>query len=413
MKIACISIGDELLIGQVINKNAAWIGERCSALGATIVAHSVVGDNAKDLAGEIDRLSRASDMVLLTGGLGPTHDDITKDVLAEMVNDVLVDHEPWMDHLTALMERMGRDVTARNAEQARVPKSAVVLHNEYGTAPGLMMNVNDTKVVAMPGVPVEMRYIMTEHIMPMIAAVIDTEESGTTLYQTLHTTGVAESTLADLLEDLDSVLGESSLAFLPNLRGVRLRIGAFGLGAEHRKSELIRIKNYIEDRAGKFIVGDGAEPLAQVVGSLLLARAETVSVAESCTGGMLGAAFTDIPGSSSWFEGGLLTYSNEAKINQLGVTREMLTQHGAVSEEVAFEMSTRVRAKFGTTWGIGITGVAGPGGGTSDKPVGLVWISVAGPEATETKRFIFGKDRSMNRERSVGAALGMVWGKLT
>lgn len=409
MKIACISIGDELLIGQVINKNAAWIGEQCSAIGANVVAHSVIGDNAEDLISELERLGKVCDLVLLTGGLGPTHDDITKHVLAEIVNDTLIENQDWIVHLTALMKRMGRELTSRNAAQAMVPSSATVLHNEYGTAPGLQMAINNTIVIAMPGVPVEMRYLMNEHVLPLIKTTIANESDGVKLYHTLLTTGVAESTLADILGDPSSFLNSSSLAFLPNLRGVRLRIGAAGEDAEIRERELARIVDYIRNRAGQYLFGSGSDTLPQVIGSLLIQNEQTIAVAESCTGGLLGAACTDVPGSSGWFEGGVLTYSNAAKSAQLGIDPELIRRHGAVSEEVATAMSESVRAKFGTSWGVGITGVAGPGGGTEEKPVGLVWISVAGPDGTTTTRFVFGKERSMNRERSVGAALAMVW----
>ena len=329
-----------------------------------------------------------------------------------MVGEGLRNHEPWIEHLRVLMKRMGREVTERNAAQALVPESATVLHNEYGTAPALLMNILDTKVVAMPGVPIEMRFVMRKHVLPMIDAEMAGTAQTSIKYLTLHTTGIAESTLADVLDDPSTFIGDSTLAFLPNLRGVRLRIGAVGDTKEDRDRELERIKDYILSRAGKYVFGEGSDTLPEVIGRLLRERGENFSVAESCTGGMLGAACTDIPGSSDWFEGGVISYSNTAKTRELGVPADLVDRVGAVSEEVATAMSEGVRKKFNTTWGVGITGVAGPGGGTEEKPVGLVWISLAGPNGTTTTRFVFGKDRSMNRDRSVGAALAMLWSSI-
>lgn len=412
MDVAVITIGDELLIGQVVNRNASWISERCTEVGARVVAHSVVGDDADDLVAEIERLGSRCAMLVLTGGLGPTHDDITKWVLCSMAKDAMVVHEPWLEHLREWMQRRGRKVTPRNAGQAEVPSKATVLHNPVGTAPGLLMTIAGTLIVSMPGVPREMQAIMENEVLPRIRERVDLEEGETRSYRTLLTTGIAESNLADLIGDPSEFLGSSTLAFLPNLQGVRLRIGALGRSTAERDAEQERIAKILYDRAGRFVFGEGAITLSEAVGRRLDERGETLAVAESCTGGLLGGAITDIPGSSSWFPGGVISYANEVKVSQLGVKPETLATVGAVSEDIAQQMADGIRERLGTTWGIGITGVAGPGGGTVEKPVGTVWIGISGSNGTRAVRFQFGEERRSNRERSVGAALGMLWGAI-
>jgi nicotinamide-nucleotide amidase len=228
----------------------------------------------------------------------------------------------------------------------------------------------------------------------------------------MMTVGIAESTLADLLGDPAVFLGTSTLAFLPNYLGVRMRIGVTAPTADARNNEVQRLRAYIIERAGRFVYGEGETSLAEVVGRLLAQRGETIAVAESCTGGLLGAALTGVPGCSTWFIGGVLAYSNESKIAQLGVDPALIEQHGAVSEPVACALADGARARFGTTYAIGITGVAGPTGGSAEKPVGTVWISLAGPHATEAHVFQFGNDRRINRERSIGTALGLLWKRI-
>ncbi|MCX6139669.1 MAG: competence/damage-inducible protein A [Candidatus Kapabacteria bacterium] len=409
MNVALITIGDEVLIGQIINRNAAWIADAVTRIGCTVVEHCVVADDSSQLTQTIDRLRASCDVLLLTGGLGPTHDDITKHVLAEYFGDDLVESAEWMEHLRLWMAMRGREITLRNAGQALTPSTAQLLTNPIGTAPGLLFDRDDIVIVAMPGVPDEMKGIMRDHVLPLLTSQMLEGGKAVTQYHTLLTTGIAESTLADLIGEPDTFLNGSSLAFLPNYQGVRLRIGVTADSQQERDRERMRVASILRERAGRFIFGHDDQTLASVVGHHLVERGETVSVAESCTGGLLGAAFTDVPGSSAWFRGGVITYSNMAKEQELGVSSSDLLRVGAVSEEVALQMATGVQAKYVTTYGVGITGIAGPDGGTPGKPVGTVWISVAGPVKNTTVRFQFGTDRRINRERSVGAALGMLW----
>ena len=319
-----ISIGDELLIGQVVNRNASWISEQCTEVGARVVAHSVIGDDEDDLVSEIQRLGARSAMILLTGGLGPTHDDITKPVLCSMAKDTLVVDQNWLSHLQQWMERRGRELTPRNAGQAEVPSQATVLYNPVGTAPGLLMSIAGTIVVAMPGVPREMQAIMVNEVLPRIKDHIRLEESEIRSYHTLLTTGIAESNLADLIGEPSAFLETSTLAFLPNLQGVRMRIGVVGRSEEERTEERDRVAAILRERAGRFIYGEGTTTLSEAVGLRLRDRGETLAVAESCTGGLLGGAITDIPGSSSWFPGGVISYDNAVKVRDLGVSQQLV-----------------------------------------------------------------------------------------
>jgi nicotinamide-nucleotide amidase len=347
-------------------------------------------------------------VIICTGGLGPTHDDITKDVLCAYFNDVLTENTVWLEHLTTFMQQRGRELSARNALQAMLPSTATMLFNPVGTAPGMLFERDGLVVVSLPGVPQEMKTIMTEHVVPHLTTMVAARDEAVWEYRTLHTTGIPEAALADVLGHPAAFLNNGTLAFLPNMSGVRLRIGVCARSADERTADLDRITSYIEQRAGKWVIGEGDTSLAEVVGRMLRARSETISVAESCTGGMLGAALTDIAGSSAYVEGGVITYSNAMKTALLGVDAHDLAMHGAVSETVARQMCEGVRRRCGTTYGVGITGVAGPDGGTAEKPVGTVWIGVAGPAATVVTMYRLGTDRRMNRERSVAAALAMV-----
>jgi len=409
MNVGLITIGDEVLIGQIVNRNAAWIAENVTMIGGRVVEHCTVADDAFQLTATLDRMRATCRVLLLTGGLGPTHDDITKPVLTEYFHDRLEVSQQWLDHLHMWMSQRGRTVTDRNAGQALKPTTARLLSNPIGTAPGLLFDRDGIIIVAMPGVPKEMQGIMTDHVLPLLRELIDAAAEQTTEYLTLLTTGIAESNLADVVGDPESFLGQSTLAFLPNYHGVRMRIGAKGFQSADRREELFRVRDVLMSKAGKYVYGQGDATLASVVGDILKDRGQTLATAESCTGGLLGSMITDVNGASSWFVGGFIPYSNQAKVRDIGVSESTLERYGAVSEQTAKELSEGVRLKTGATYGIGITGVAGPGGGTPEKPVGTVWISVATPEHTVTLLHQFGNDRRINRERSAGAALGMLW----
>ncbi len=409
MRVAIISIGDEVLIGQVVNRNAAWLAEELTLLGCSVVEHITVGDVAEQLTETLDRVRSSSSVIIMTGGLGPTHDDITKDVLTAYTSDHLVESTMWLEHLHVWMRERGREVTERNAAQALVPSRATILPNPIGTAPGLAMDHAGCLLVALPGVPTEMQHIMLDQVLPMLNDRLQASAEARAQYVTMLTAGIAESTLADMLGDPLEFLGQATLAFLPSYHGVRLRIGMRHASETVRQQELWRVQDHILLRAGKYVYGSGKQTLAEVIGLRLRERGETLSIAESCTSGMLGARLTDVSGSSAWFLGGVMCYSNESKVRDLSVSAQTLADHGAVSVEVAKELAEGVRRRFGSTYGIGITGVAGPGGGSAEKPVGTVCIAVALEGHCVSTRHQFGNDRHVNRERSVGTAMAMLW----
>ncbi|MFM8771080.1 MAG: competence/damage-inducible protein A [Candidatus Kapaibacterium sp.] len=412
MRASIVSIGDEVLIGQIVNRNAAWRAEELTLAGCTLIEHVTIGDVALQLTQTLDRLLAVSDVIIMTGGLGPTHDDITKDVLTSYTGDQLVVSGAWLSHLYTWMRERGREVTERNAGQAQMPSRATILPNPIGTAPGLLLNHRDCLLAALPGVPTEMQQITTRHLLPLLQERIDAARELRSEYVTLLTTGVAESTLADIIGDPSEFLGDCSLAFLPSYHGVRLRIGARSAGPLTREQELWRVRDVLMQRVGQHVFGEGKQTLAEVVGLRLKERGHTLAIAESCTSGMLGARLTDISGSSIWFLGGVMCYSNSSKVRDVGVDEQTLARHGAVSKEVAAQLACGIRDRFQSTYGIGITGVAGPGGGSEQKPVGTVYIAVATPHRCVPLRFQFGNDRHVNRERSVGAALSMLWKEL-
>jgi nicotinamide-nucleotide amidase len=409
MRVALISIGDEVLIGQVVNHNAAWLAEELTLIGCSVEEHVTLGDEAEQLMQTLDRLRGSYSVIIMTGGLGPTHDDITKGVLTKYTGDCLVVSELWLLHLHEWMRERGREVTERNAEQALIPSKAVLLPNPIGTAPGLSIDHHGCLIVALPGVPTEMRHIVQRHLLPALTERLVSSEDARRQYVTLLTAGIAESSLADLLGDPQQFLGTSSLAFLPNYHGVRLRIGSQHAEASVREAEIWRVRDHIMQRAAKYVFGSGKQTLAEVIGLRLKERGETLAIAESCTSGMLGARLTDVSGSSAWFLGGVMCYSNESKVRDLAVSEKTLRAFGAVSNEVARELATGVRERFASSYGIGITGVAGPGGGSTEKPVGTVCIAVATPGHCIATRHQFGNDRHVNRERSVGMAMAMLW----
>jgi nicotinamide-nucleotide amidase len=410
MNVSVLTIGDEILIGQIVNTNAAWIANAISSIGGNVIAHATCGDSDDVILAQLERLSNVSDVILITGGLGPTHDDRTKDVLCHWLGDRLVEHTPTVEALEAMMARRGAVLSARNRAQALVPSMCTVLPNTLGTAPGMMFDTNGRMIVSMPGVPAEMKAMMNSYVIPEIARRIAAENLPTWEYRTLITTGITEAALADRLEPLADIISENtSLAFLPSTQGVRLRIGVRAHDAETRNQLLGERETLIRARAGDgIVVANSDVPLAHEVVRRCRSLHTTIAVAESCTGGMLGAALTAIPGSSSVFIGGFLTYSNQSKVELVGVRASDLDAFGAVSEQVATAMAQGARTRLGATYGIGITGIAGPDGGSDEKPVGTVWIGVATPDGVKARRFVFGTDRNMNRERSVAAALGMV-----
>ncbi|MBI5324855.1 MAG: competence/damage-inducible protein A [Ignavibacteriae bacterium] len=412
IKVSIITIGDEICIGQIINTNAAWMASQCTTIGAKVINHIVAEDEKESIIQALNKLTEKSDFILLTGGLGPTHDDITKQVLSDYFNDKLVKHEPTYKKLEEAYSKRGTEFLERNKGIANMPSKCKVLTNNAGAAPGMLFKTNNKFIISMPGVPAEMRDIMANHVLPLIKKEIENKQSDVVLYKTLNTIGIPESHLADLLGNPEDFMEGGTLAFLPSFKGVKLRIGYNSENMTLAAKKIEQIEDYIRKRAGRFISSTGEEGIAETVGNLLRKNKKTVSVAESCTGGMLGASFTDIPGSSDYFMGGVIVYSNDAKIKMLGVNPNTIDKFGAVSEETAIELAKNVRLKFNTDFGISVTGIAGPGGGTLDKPVGTVWLGLSDKESTAAVKYVYSNDRNVNRELFTGRALGMLYMKL-
>lgn len=413
IKVSVLTIGDEILIGQIVNRNAAQISEMVTALGATVAAHSVVGDDIKQIHEEISRLSQFSNYILMTGGLGPTHDDITKKALLEYFDDEYIFNENEFRRIKELFESRRRQITERNRLQAMLPSKCTALGNPAGTAPGMLFENDGVKIISMPGVPIEMQGIMQESVLPLIAKDIENDTTGGIVkYRTLRTAGVPESTLADKIGDISDLPEGASLAFLPSYYGVKLRIGARAKNFTEAENILSILEKRIINSAGNYIYGIDDTSLEEATGNFLRKNGKNLSVAESCTGGLLGAKLTAIAGSSDYFAGGVISYSNEIKIRELGVNPEIIEKFGAVSKETCEEMASGAKEKFKTDYAISITGVAGPGGGTPEKPVGTVWIGLAGPSGTNASHFNFGRNREQNRVRAAYMALTLLYREL-
>jgi nicotinamide-nucleotide amidase len=415
MNATIISIGDELLIGDTVNTNASWMGRQLTEWGIRLQSVHTIGDELEQMKSLIAQGMQAHDLVLTTGGLGPTHDDVTKAAICELFDLELVEHTPTLDHIQSYFKRRGIPFTKSNYAQALIPEGAEVLQNNYGTAPGLWIEREGSVLIVMPGVPREMKYLMEQRIKPRLQQA--KEESRVRLVTYRRTAGIGESDLSDsYLPEMSNIAKEhGSVAFLPGVEGVTLRITAEGDSPREARDHQLAMVEYIEQQAGDFIYAQTKEEsLSAAVGKRLTNQEWKLAVAESCTGGLLSSTITDVPGSSDYFMGGEITYSDEAKIRELEVSKTDLDMHGAVSKPVALQMAKAVAQKNGTHIGVSTTGIAGPSGGTDEKPVGTVWFGFYA-EATETDavlhfacKAVLTKDRIINKERSVAIALELV-----
>ncbi|MDA0875311.1 MAG: competence/damage-inducible protein A [Bacteroidetes bacterium] len=407
MRATVLTIGDELLIGQIVDTNAAWIGERLTVMGIRPIRLETVGDEQVQMREALARAMRDGRVTVVTGGLGPTHDDLTREVVASLFNAPLREDPALVEGMRRRFERRGMQMPASNRVQALVPDGFEAIPNPVGTAPALVGSYphpqGDGLIVLLPGVPYEMQAFMQDHMLGRIAAMDGAPE---VLQRTLLTVGISESALADLLDGAKAYLHpETSLAFLPNLRGVRLRLTAVGPDAASRLEDLA---TFIHARAEKWIYGEGQDTLEAAVGRLLKERNLTVATAESCTGGFVAHRLTDVPGSSEWVIGGVVAYANSVKQQQLGVRSETLGTFGAVSRQTACEMADGVRRLLGSDVGISTTGIMGPGGGSEGKPVGTFWMGISSSKRTVAVDMALGMDRIRNKERASTAVLDLL-----
>jgi nicotinamide-nucleotide amidase len=407
MKTQIISIGDELLIGQVINTNASWIGEQLTLAGFEVEKVQVISDNKNAISSMFESLCGNVQLVIITGGLGPTKDDITKTVICDFLSSKLVLNENVVANIQALFLKRGILVSETNRKQAEVPEACRVLQNKNGTAPGLWFEKNGTTYIALPGVPFEMKVLIADQIIPML---IEKYNPPCIVQKTIHIQGIPESHLSDMLETWEESLKQKgfALAYLPHYGVIRLRITGRGSDKEKLMHEIDSFIQSLKAIISDDIFGFDYDSIESVIGEILIEFGKTVGVAESCTGGKIASMITSVPGSSAYFKGSAVTYSNEAKKKLLDVSTENLTNFGAVSQQVVEEMAQGARLLFNTDFGIATTGIAGPDGGTPDKPVGTVWIAIATTSAVISKKFTMGNLRDVNIARTAVTALGML-----
>ena len=401
-----ISIGDELLYGQTLDTNAHWISHKLDEYNIKVFQRTTIGDDADQILNAFATAAERVDIVLITGGLGPTKDDLTKPLLAKYFGVGMVHHEEVLRDITLLFAKASREVTALNAQQAELPANCEKITNPVGTAPGMWFYENNTVFVAMPGVPYEMKSIMTQGILPKIHEMFS---KGVLHHHIIKTIGITESSLSDLIEDWEVNLPKHiKLAYLPTKGQVKLRLTGSGDDLNTLKQEIDALQMAIMPKIAKYVYGFGADSLEGVIGQLLNKNNLTLATAESCTGGYLAHMITSVPGSSRYFKGSVIAYSNEVKTAQLGVSTEDLKQQGAVSEKVAKELAEGVRKALNTDIAIATTGIAGPDGGTIEKPVGTVWIAYSDKHKTLAKKFNFSRDRTFIVHWSALAALNMI-----
>ena len=401
-----LTIGDEILYGQITDTNSQWISSELDQLGIKVIRKTTVGDTKKDILDAFAEAEQRADMVLITGGLGPTNDDLTMPMLAQYFESEIVMNDAVLAHVKHFFESRGRTFTELNKRQALVPKVAEVLHNEMGTAPGTWYERNGKVFVSMPGVPHEMKNLMKTLVLPKLAKHFKTP---VIYHKLIKTVGIGESFLADKIKDWEDSLPEHiSLAYLPSVGQVKLRLTAVGENREELKADVQKLIDDLMPLATSYIYGYDDTTLEEAVGQLLKAQGKTIALAESCSGGYVQHKLTTIAGSSEYFQGGVVPYHNDHKINVLGVKPETLETHGAVSEECVKEMAEGVRNLFKADIGASSSGIAGPGGGTEDKPVGTVWIAFADGKETITKKLQLTQNRLLNIELTQIAVLNLV-----
>jgi nicotinamide-nucleotide amidase len=401
-----LTIGDEILYGQIVDTNSQWMSVELDKIGIKVIRKTSVGDQEDEILTALAEAEKRADIILVTGGLGPTSDDLTKPCLVKYFNCGLVLNEEALAEVTEFFKSRGRELTEVNRQQAMLPTACEKITNGIGTAPGMWFTKKSKVFMSMPGVPHEMKLMMTDYVIPRLKSTFKTP---VIYHKVIRTIGVGESILAEKIIDWEKSLPEHiGLAYLPSLGEVKLRITGFGDSYEKLESEIHALSLTLKDRIGQFIFGYGEDPIESVIGKTLLEKKLTLSVAESCTGGYLSHLITSIPGSSGYFLGSIVPYDYQIKMRQLGVKPETLEKYGAVSEPTIIEMANIVRAKFNTDIGVATSGIAGPGGATPDKPVGTVWIAYSDKHQTATRKLQLSKDRMINIRMASVAVLNLI-----
>lgn len=412
MQVEIITIGDEILIGQIVDTNSAFIGQLLNLNGMSVKQISSVSDDREHILKALDEAKNRADIILITGGLGPTKDDITKKTLCEYFKTTMRFDEGAYQDVVNIFATFGKEVTPLNRLQAEVPSICEVVHNYNGTAPCMWFDVEGKIFVSMPGVPYEMKALMKDQIIPKLKQRFNFPFI---YHKTVLTQGIGESTLSELISDWEDSLAALNikLAYLPSPGMVRLRLSAKGeveadlkVYVDKKIEELkLLISEYIY---GYEIFGEEKETLEEIVGKLLRTQKKTISTAESCTGGYISHLLTRVAGSSDYYIGSVISYAYEIKETELGVPHDIILNHGAVSQPVVEQMAIAIREKYKTDYSISASGIAGPGGGTDDKPVGSVWVAIATPEKVISEKFLFGNNRERNIQKTANAALNML-----
>jgi nicotinamide-nucleotide amidase len=407
--IETVAIGNELLLGETVESNSAWIAQRLAAEGIAVSQVSVIGDDVPAIRRVLAEALQRTGTVICTGGLGPTADDLTRHAVAALFSRKIEIDESWVETLRERYRHRGLDMPEINRVQGERPEGARLLPNARGTAPGIMLEDDSLgTVILLPGVPSEMRGLMQDHVVDLLRArLLPTSLISSRI---LRTVGLTEAALAERTADIAAATGPVSLAFLPHVAGVDLRLTTriSQVPTDPNAAALEDLARRLRERLGDSVFGEGTVDLAGVVGTMLRDRGLTISLAESCTGGLLAKRLTDESGASEYMNAAFVTYANSAKRDIVGVQPETLAMHGAVSEQCAREMAAGARVSARASVGLAITGIAGPDGGSIDKPVGTVWIGAALPGSTHARKFVFAGDRSEIRERSAQAALDLL-----
>jgi nicotinamide-nucleotide amidase len=405
IRVEILTIGDELLYGQITDTNAQWISEKMSQSGFRVIRKTTVGDGEETILEAFAEAEQRADIILITGGLGPTADDLTKPMLARYFNSRLRLHQEALEHLSHLFEQRGYELTPLNKKQAELPEACQYVPNPLGTAPGMWFEKAGKVFVSMPGVPHEMKNMLEQSVIPRLSSFF---HPPVIYHRMIRTSGIGESWLADRIRHWEEALPDNvKLAYLPGLGEVRLRLTAFG--AQHEplqhllEEQITQLLPLIEE----WVYGYDDDTLARALGNLLQKEAKTVAIAESCTSGFVSYTLCSVPGSSRYFNGSIVAYQNAIKESKLQVKATTLAQHGAVSEATAREMAEGVRQALKADYGLSTTGIAGPGGGSKEKPVGLVWVAISNGKQTIAKKFRFTKERDINIRYTATALLNL------
>jgi len=389
-----LTIGDEILYGQIVDTNSQWMSVELDKVGIKVVHKTTVGDIESEILTAFAEAEQRADIILITGGLGPTSDDLTKPLLAKYFNCELKIHDEALAEITEFFKSRGRELTELNRQQAALPAACEKITNPVGTAPGMWFNKGDKVFMSMPGVPHEMKKMMTEQVLPRLSKKY---QLPVIHHKLIRTIGIGESFLADKISDWEKSLPEHiKLAYLPSLGEVKLRLTCFGNTKETLQQEADALTEKLKVLVGEHIYGYGENTIEIVIGKLLREKKLTLSVAESCTGGYVSHQLTTVPGSSDYFKGSIVAYANEIKMSALEVNENTLNEFGAVSEQTIIEMAQQVRIKFNTDIGVATSGIAGPDGGTPEKPVGTVWIAYCDKHKTVARKLQLSKDRMLN-----------------